>query len=117
VGKALADLDGIRLSVVLLLGFLLVNYPLEFAGATTILQAHLPNAATSLAYFLLFAVIASSTIWAPAVLRQTLPKRWDAWSSAAREWIVKEGNVVLGALICVIGGLISLQAALALMGR
>ena len=116
IGKALSDLDHIRLGTVFLLGFLLVNYPLEFAGATTIMQAKLPNAATSIGYFLYFVVLASSTIWIPVVIQITMPDRWDGWSRASRTWIVKDGNVVLGVLIVVIGLAIALQAAIALLG-
>jgi hypothetical protein len=116
IGKALNDLDGIKLWTVFILGFLLVNYPLEIAGATTIMQAKLPTTAMALGYFLFFAVIASSTIWIPVGLQAAFPSRWDEWSGKAKDWMVKDGNVVLGALICVIGAAIVLKAALALAG-
>jgi hypothetical protein len=115
IGKALEDLDHIKLGTVFLLGFLLVNYPLEIAGATAILQAKPPTPAAFAGYFLFFAVLASSTIWIPVVIQVAMPDRWVGWSSASREWIVKDGNVVLGALIVVIGGAIALQAVLALL--
>jgi hypothetical protein len=116
IGKALSDLDNIKLRTVFVLGFLLVNYPLEVAGATTILQAKLPSPAVSFAYFLFFVILASSTIWIPIAIQAALPARWDGWSAASKEWIVKDGNVVLGVLICVIGAAIVLKATLALMG-
>jgi hypothetical protein len=115
IGKALQDLDHIKLPTVFLLGFLLVNYPLEIAGATTILQAKPASAAAFIGYFLYFAVLASSTIWIPIVIQTAFPSRWEGWSSASRAWIVKDGNVVLGALIVVIGLAIALQAVLALL--
>jgi hypothetical protein len=115
IGKALNDLDNIKLRTVFLLGFLLVNYPLEVAGATAILQAKPGSVATALGYFLVFVVLASSTIWIPVVIQVALPGRWDGWSSASRTWIVKDGNVVLGALIVVIGLAIGVQAVIGLL--
>jgi hypothetical protein len=115
IGKALEDLDHIKLPTVFLLGFLLVNYPLEIAGATTILQAKPATTTVFIGYFLYFVVLASSTIWIPVVIQTAVPSRWEGWSSASRAWIVKDGNVVLGALIVVIGLAITLQAAVALL--
>ncbi len=115
IGKALEDLGTIKLGTVFLLGFLLVNYPLEIAGATTILQAKPPTTGAAIAYFLYFVIIASSTIWLPVVIQMAAAGKWDDWSTASRTWIVKDGNVVLGALILVIGVAIAVQAALALI--
>ena len=115
IGKALEDLDTIKLSVAFILGFLLVNYPLEVVGATTILQANLGSSATAVAYFVAFAAVATSTIWLPIVLAVAMPSRWERWSSRIKTWTVAEGNVVLGLLIVGIGVLVSAQGLLGLM--
>ena len=114
IGKALEDLDHVKLSVAFLLGFLLVNYPLELVGATTILQAKLPTA-EAIAYYLGFVVVASSTIWLPMVLAVAMPRRWERWSDAIKRWTVAEGNVVLGLLIVAIGVLVTAQGVLGLL--
>lgn len=115
IGKALQDLDTIKLSVAFILGFLLVNYPLEVVGATTIMQAKLPSPASALAYFAAFAVLASSTIWLPVVLAVAMPRRWQRWSDGIRTWTIAEGNLVLGLLIVGIGALVCAQGLLGLL--
>jgi hypothetical protein len=115
IGKALEDLDGIKLSVAFVLGFLLVNYPLELVGATTILQANLSNPALALTYYAGFVVVASSTIWLPIVLAVAMPQRWLRWSSAIKTWTVAKGNVVLGLLIVAIGVLVGAQGLIGLV--
>jgi len=114
IGKALEDLDHIKLSVAFILGFLLVNYPLEVVGATTIMQAKLP-AATALAYFAAFVLVASCTIWLPILLAIAIPGRWERWSNAIKVWTVAEGNVVLGVLIVGIGVLVGAQGVIGLL--
>lgn len=116
IGKALADLDKVKLGLAFLLGFLLVNYPLELVGATTILSAKLP-ASTAVMYYIAFVVVASSTIWLPLVLALAIPVRWAIWSLRIREWVTQEGNAVLGALIVLIGALVTVQAVLGLLGK
>ena len=97
-----------------LLGFLLVNYPLELVGATTVLQAKLPRA-EAITYYVGFVVLASSTIWLPMVLALAMPERWGRWSDAIKCWTVAEGNVVLGLLIVAIGVLVTAQGVLGLL--
>lgn len=115
IGKALEDLDTIKLSIAFVLGFLLVNYPLEVVGATTILQADLGSPAAALGYYFAFAVVATSTIWLPIILAVAMPSRWERWSSGIKTWTVAEGNVVLGLLIVGIGVLVSAQGLLGLL--
>jgi hypothetical protein len=109
VGKAIEDLDSVKLSVAFVLGFLLVNYPLEVAGATSIMQAQLGSPTTAAAYFAAYVVVASSTIWLPLVLAIAMPGPWARWSAAIVAWVTIKGNVVLGVLIVGIGVLVSFQ--------
>lgn len=116
IGKALEDLDKVKLGLTFLLGFLLVNYALELAGALTVLQANL-TATVAISYYVAFAVVAASTIWLPLVLAYIMPLRWKRWSMGIRDFMVKDGNVVLGVMIVFIGVLISAQAVLGYLGK
>ena len=116
IGKALADLDDIRSLTVFILGFLLVNYVLEVTGALSIYSAKLSASQTAVA-FVLFAVVATSTIWLPLALALFAPKRWAGWSGGIRDFVVRRGNALLGGLIAFIGVLILAQSVVGFLGR
>lgn len=116
IGKALSNLDAIRLRTVFILGFLLVNYVLEITGALAIYSAKL-SASETAAAFTLFVVVATSTIWLPLALALIVPKRWESWSEAIRKFVVDEGNALLGGLIAFIGVLLIVQSVLGFLGK
>lgn len=116
IGKALSNLDAIRLRMVFLLGFLLVNWVLEITGPLAIYSANL-SAGQTAAAFALFAVVATSTIWLPLLLALVAPNRWSAWSDGIRSFVVRDGNALLGGLILMIGVVLVFQAVLGYLGK
>lgn len=116
VERAMNDIDDLRPWFVFGLGLLLVSYTMPLLLMGELLSAQLPQQLAYIALYLLYLLLALTTVLVPILMRLLWPARSEKYLQQARVWLTAHGAALLAWVFIVLGVAFAVRGGAPLLG-